>query len=41
MDALRKANDGRSNGALFSDRAQDSMQRVVLCSHWCASREYS
>jgi hypothetical protein len=34
---LGKANDGKSNGAMFSDRAGDSMQRIVLCSNWCAS----
>ena len=36
MDVSEKANDGRSNGALFSGIAGDSMQRVVLCSDWCA-----
>ncbi len=36
MDKSEKANDGTSNGALFSGRAGDSMQRVVLCSNWCA-----
>ena len=34
---LRKANDGKSSGALFSGIAGDSMQQVVLCSDWCAS----
>ena len=37
MDVLEKANDGKSNGALFSGRAGDLMQQVVLCSDWCAS----
>src|SRR6266581_4780735 len=37
MDVLRKANDGKRNGALFSGRAGDSMQQVVLYSNWCAS----
>ncbi len=36
MDVLEKANDGKSNRALFSGRAGDSMQQVVLRSHWCA-----
>ncbi len=36
MDEPEKANDGLRSGALFSGRAGDSMQRVVLCSHWCA-----
>ena len=36
MDEPEKANDGWRNGALFSGRAEDSMQRVVLCSDWCA-----
>ena len=36
MDKPEKANDGKSNGALFSGIAGDSMQRVVLCSNWCA-----
>ena len=37
MDAREKANDGKSNGAMFSSTVGDSMQRVVLCSGWCAS----
>ena len=37
MDALEKANAGKSNGAMFSSTVGDSMQRVVLCSDWCAS----
>jgi hypothetical protein len=36
MDAPEKANDGKSNGAMFSSTVGDSMQRVVLCSDWCA-----
>ena len=36
MDTSEEANDGRSNGALFSGIAGDSMQRVVLCSDRCA-----
>ena len=36
MDEPEKANDGWSSGALFSGRAGDSMQRVMLCSNWCA-----
>ena len=37
MDEMRKADDGKSSGALFSGIAGDSMQQVVLCSDWCAS----
>lgn len=37
MDVLGKADDGLSNGALFSSRVEDSMQQVVLCLSWCAS----
>lgn len=36
MDEPEKANDGKSNGAMFSSTVGDSMQRVVLCSDWCA-----
>jgi len=39
MDAPEKANDGKSNGAMFSSTVEDSMQRVVLCSDWCALGE--
>src|SRR5260370_41505874 len=35
MDEPKNANDGRSNGALFSSIVGDSMQQVVLCSYWC------
>ena len=34
---MRKADDGKSSGALFSGIAGDSMQQVVLCLDWCAS----
>ncbi len=36
MDVSEKANDGKSNRALFSGIAGDSIQQVVLCSDWCA-----
>jgi hypothetical protein len=36
MDEPEKANDGGSNGALFSGIAGDTMQQVVLCFVWCA-----
>lgn len=36
MDVPEKANDGKSNGALFSSIVGDFMQRVVPCSNWCA-----
>ncbi len=36
MDVPEKANDGKSNRVLFSGRAGDSIQQVVLCSDWCA-----
>ena len=36
MDVPEKANDGKSNRALFSGIAGDSIQQVVLCSDWCA-----
>ncbi len=36
MDVLEKANDGKSNGALFSGIAGDPMQQAVLCFDWCA-----
>ncbi len=36
MDVPQKANDGKSNRALFSGRAGDFRQQVVLCSDWCA-----
>jgi hypothetical protein len=36
MDLPGKANDGRSNEALFSGIAGDFMQQVVLYSDWCA-----
>jgi len=36
MDVPEKANDGKSHRALFSGRAEDSIQQVVLCSYWCA-----
>jgi hypothetical protein len=36
MDEPEKANDGKSNGAMFSSRVGDSMRQVVLCSNWCA-----
>ncbi len=36
MDVLEKANDGKSNRALFSGIAEDSMQQVALRSHRCA-----
>jgi hypothetical protein len=32
VDEPEKANDGLSNGALFSGIAGDSMKQVVLCS---------
>jgi len=31
MDVLRKADDGLSNGILFSSRVEVAMQQVVLC----------
>ena len=31
MDVLRKADDGLSNGVLFSSIVGDAMQQVVLC----------
>jgi len=37
MEVLRKADDGKSSGALFCGIAGDSMQQVMLCSDWCAS----
>ena len=37
MDVLRKADDGLSNGILFSSRVEVAMQQVVLCLNWCAS----
>jgi|SRR5450755_1753318 len=36
MDVPEKANDGKGNRALFSGKAGDSLQQVVLCSDWCA-----
>src|SRR5260370_41882215 len=33
MDEPKNANDGRSNGALFSSIVGDSMQQAVLCSY--------
>jgi hypothetical protein len=36
MAVLEKANDGKSNRALFSGIAGDSMRQVVLCFDWCA-----
>src|SRR5258708_2845716 len=35
MDEPKNANDGRSNGALFSSIVGDSMQQAVLCSYRC------
>ena len=37
MDGLRKADDGLSNGILFSSRVGVATQQVVLCLDWCAS----
>ena len=36
MDVPETANGGKSNGALFSGRAGDSIEQVVLCFDWCA-----
>jgi hypothetical protein len=38
MDGLRKAHDGKRNGALFSGKAGDSTHQGLRCSDWCASR---
>ena len=34
---MRKADDGKSSGALFSGIAGDSMQQILLCPDWCVS----
>ena len=36
MDVLRKADDGLSNGIMFSSTVEVAMQQVVLCLSWCA-----
>src|SRR5258708_34487223 len=37
MDVLRKADDGLSNGIMFSSRVGVAMQQLGLCLNWFAS----
>jgi len=41
MDEREKAHDGKGNGAMYSSTVGDSMQRVMLCSDWCALEGYN